>query len=131
VAADKQNHGVNPSSETSRCPRVIPKGVILRTMVDLDSEDRPILNCALKLECPKTWTGLYRTDKDSVRHCQQCKRNVTLCMSQSELDALTAAGKCVVFRVSEVSMKLGLFEQWLDARSSKKGRFLAAVLWHR
>lgn len=58
---------------------------------------KDILNCKLDFECPQQWANLTPTDDSGVQYCQQCQKNVYLCLTQAELDTALAQGKCVSF----------------------------------
>ena len=54
-----------------------------------------IEHCEFSYRCPKTWDSLYRTNIESIRYCDQCKRNVYLSKSIEEANTDAAKGRCV------------------------------------
>jgi len=65
------------------------------------------LNCALAFECPQVWDALQATHDPDVRFCTQCRKSVTFCRTQEQLDELQGSGDCVAFQSSEVRQLLG------------------------
>ena len=66
----------------------------------------PIEDCELAYECPMLLEALTATGEVTgtgleVLHCHVCRKNVYPCQDQAELDANTAAGRCVMFRARE------------------------------
>ena len=53
------------------------------------------LRCEFKFECPKKWETLTPTPVANVRHCDHCKKDVTLALNNFHLAELTVAGACV------------------------------------
>ncbi|MBB5211485.1 hypothetical protein [Microbulbifer hydrolyticus] len=50
-----------------------------------------------KFQCPQHWQDLSKTDKESIRYCSDCRRNVHLAHSASELNDLARQGACVAW----------------------------------
>lgn len=77
-------------------------------------EHGPFVNCTLEKECPADWHRLVETDRDKVRHCATCAKDVHFCTDQGELDAHAAQGHCVAFyepratRPRNKNVRLGL-----------------------
>jgi hypothetical protein len=57
----------------------------------------PFLNCEMEFECSKNWFELTDTDKAGIKRCSTCGRNVHLCVTQNDLDALSSKGECIAF----------------------------------
>jgi len=72
------------------------------------------LNCTLDYECDADWHALTPTDRENVRHCVACNREVHFCTEQSQLDGLAEQGHCVAFFEAQprgtkpTGMRLGL-----------------------
>jgi hypothetical protein len=60
-----------------------------------------IRNCPTQFRfvCPMTWDSLALTEKDDVRHCDQCSRDVHFCVSDEETIAHAKAGHCIAREV--------------------------------
>ena len=58
-----------------------------------------IRNCDVefKLRCPKQWIDLTPTDRNTVRYCQECGKNVYFCHSTEELKRRSDNNQCVAF----------------------------------
>ena len=50
-----------------------------------------------KFQCPRRWQDLCKTDKESIRYCSHCRKNVHLAHSASELNDLARQGACVAW----------------------------------
>ncbi|MDH5394071.1 MAG: hypothetical protein OEY11_12855 [Gammaproteobacteria bacterium] len=61
--------------------------------------EKIILNCNVGFEfmCPKTWGRLDVTEKESVRYCNGCERNVYYCLTVDDVRVHAKAGNCVAF----------------------------------
>lgn len=55
------------------------------------------LNCTLDYECDADWHALTPTDRENVRNCPACNREVHFCIEQSQLDRQAEQGHCVAF----------------------------------
>ncbi|HEX7898013.1 MAG TPA: hypothetical protein VF950_09660 [Planctomycetota bacterium] len=57
----------------------------------------PIRNCGLsfKFRCPKTWDSLRVTRDPGVRHCEACRKDVYLCVTDEETALRAREGRCV------------------------------------
>lgn len=62
----------------------------------LKAKDK-IINCEFEYKCPLQWSGLQKSENEDIRFCSSCEKNVYFAHSQSELDDLATAGKCVAF----------------------------------
>jgi len=60
-------------------------------------DQQEFLNCAMEFECPKDWFALEPTDKAEIKHCNQCKKEVHLCVNQEELNQAVEQQLCVAF----------------------------------
>lgn len=59
-----------------------------------------IANC-FDYRCPKVWNRLKKTDREGVRFCKECERDVFFTENREEAQQLAKDGKCVAFRVSD------------------------------
>jgi len=61
-------------------------------------------NCSelFRLVCPLSWDKLQRTDDDTVRYCEVCKKNVYLCTSPEQVQAHSFANDCIAVHVRMV-----------------------------
>lgn len=59
----------------------------------------PVEYCPVefRFKCPKRWTALTPTDRDDVRHCGACERDVYFCASLDEVRRHATLGDCVAF----------------------------------
>lgn len=67
--------------------------------------NRTIRNCKddFAFVCPKSWDSLQRTDRDSVRHCQECKEMVYLVRTDEETIERARAGQCIAREIPDAS----------------------------
>ena len=58
-----------------------------------------IQNCepSWQFVCPQTWDNLHDTVEQGVRRCHECKKNVYMTHTMSDVIKLTKEGKCVAF----------------------------------
>jgi hypothetical protein len=58
---------------------------------------RTIRNCSFtwKVQCPKEWVELDATLSESVRHCQECERDVYYCATDDETLDHARLGHCI------------------------------------
>jgi hypothetical protein len=63
----------------------------------------PIRHCDVKFayECPKEWSRLEATDREDVRFCRQCSKEVFFCRTTDEATAHARAGRCVAIDAEE------------------------------
>lgn len=56
-----------------------------------------IRNCPIKMKfkCPREWESLAVTDKEGVRHCDQCDEDVYFCPTDEETLRHARAGRCI------------------------------------
>lgn len=55
----------------------------------------PIINCEFEYECDLDWDLLDKTEDPMVNFCDECKREVRLCLSEEEIDRAWEAGTCI------------------------------------
>lgn len=62
-----------------------------------------IENCdwEFKFQCPVDWEQLVRTNKEDVRVCDVCLKEVYRCISDADVHTHAALGHCVAIRVEE------------------------------
>ena len=58
-----------------------------------------IKNCDFEYQCPKSWEDLFETNVDSVRYCDQCKKNVYLSQSVIEVHQHAEKHECVAIPI--------------------------------
>lgn len=57
------------------------------------------IRCRFEFTCPQFWSRLQPTDKDDVRHCAECDREVHLALSEEAFRRHSKEGRCVAVRV--------------------------------
>lgn len=70
----------------------------------------PIQHCSFEFECPQDFSKLVETKDSSIRFCNQCQKNVYLCLTTADLVKHSQAGHCVSLAVrpcSATSLKRG------------------------
>lgn len=55
----------------------------------------PIINCEFEYECDLDWDLLNKTNDPLVKFCDQCKREVKLCLTNEEIDNAWETGTCI------------------------------------
>ncbi len=55
----------------------------------------PIINCEFEYECDLDWDLLNKTNDLLVNFCDQCKKEVKLCLSNEEIDRAWEVGACI------------------------------------
>jgi hypothetical protein len=60
-------------------------------------DKQEFINCELEFKCTKNWFELEPTDKAGIKHCNQCKKEVHLCVNQEELNQAAEQQLCVAF----------------------------------
>ncbi len=58
-------------------------------------ENRIVVDCAFRFNCPRDWNALATTSNDRVRFCDTCQRDVHYCGNEEEYLSHAAAGHCV------------------------------------
>jgi len=66
-----------------------------------------IQKCPLRYRCPRLWNELEETEVDSVRFCNECERDVFLCLTEESYQKAIEQGLCVALQ-SEVEEELVL-----------------------
>jgi hypothetical protein len=54
-----------------------------------------IINCKFEYKCDLDWDLLNETQDPKIRFCNQCKKEVKLCLSNNEIDRAWETGTCV------------------------------------
>jgi len=59
----------------------------------------PIQDCKklFKYLCPKKWENLEPTEREKVRFCNSCRKNVYLCSSEEEAESYS--GVCIALEI--------------------------------
>ncbi len=65
------------------------------------------INCTMEFECNADWDSLNRTDRQDVRHCAICDKNVYFCTNQDQLEAHAVQNHCVTFQETPVRQRTG------------------------
>jgi hypothetical protein len=61
----------------------------------------PIINCEFEYECDLDWDLLNKTNDPMVNYCDQCKKEVKLCLSNEEIDRDSSSQE--VIKASSIS----------------------------
>lgn len=69
---------------------------------------------ASRVQCPMTWSALQATERDGVRHCTGCQRDVYYALTVGEARAHAKDGHCVALDVTSA--------RWRDDLSEPFGR---------
>jgi uncharacterized protein (TIGR02996 family) len=72
---------------------------------------RPAPALGFELVCPMRWDRLAPTEREDVRSCSACRRNVTYCTTIEQARTLAMSGECVAVDVSEKREILDLESQ--------------------
>ncbi len=54
-----------------------------------------IINCEFEYKCDFDWDLLSKTKDPQIRFCNQCKKQVKLCLSNDEIDLAWETGTCI------------------------------------
>ena len=73
-------------------------------MTDQKATITKFSGCEFTFECPQKWDQFTLTAMPNVRHCDQCKKAVTLCADEEEFKRLAEDGACVAIYLKEVVM---------------------------
>lgn len=65
-------------------------------------DDIDIEGCEIQFDCPKKGDELTRTSRDTVRHCEVCKKSVHLCKTKRELEEASNNGLCVAVDIKQI-----------------------------
>jgi hypothetical protein len=52
-------------------------------------------NCEMEFECPRDWFELEQTNKAGTKHCNQCHKDVHLCINQEDLAQAIEKKLCI------------------------------------
>ena len=63
-------------------------------------ENIALRNCQFAFRCSKTWESLGATDKNQVKFCNDCDREVYFCATDQELSEAIEKNRCVALVVS-------------------------------
>lgn len=56
------------------------------------------------IRCDKRWETLAETRETTVKHCQQCDRNVFLAITPGELERIAQRGDCAAYLPEVISI---------------------------
>jgi hypothetical protein len=54
-----------------------------------------IIHCEFEFKCDLNWKNLNPTGGPMVRYCEQCKKNVLLCLDNEQIDHVWENGLCI------------------------------------
>ena len=69
-----------------------------------------IRNCKFAYKCEANWGLLEDTNKEKIRYCKECSKEVHFCENDKELTDAVRADYCVAFERIE---KNGLFNKMI------------------
>ena len=76
-----------------------------------DAQSTTIMqNCPLHFQCTQQWSELEGTEKEDIRFCFKCERNVFLINSYEELRDAVLENKCVAFFTTDYAKRERNFE---------------------
>ncbi len=61
------------------------------------------ISCRFKLKCPKVWRLLQPTEREGVRHCSECDRDVHLALTEENFRQHSDEGRCIAVPVLQNS----------------------------
>lgn len=64
-----------------------------------EDENRIVVDCEFRINCPREWDALTPTGDDLVRFCDVCSRDVHYCRNAGEYLSHASSGRCVAVRV--------------------------------
>ena len=64
----------------------------------------PIIHCEFEYACPLNWAELKPTESANVRYCDQCAKEVTLCLDDAQIDAAWERGLCIAHPFYDAQM---------------------------
>ncbi len=82
-------------------------------MSQFEESDRSainIRNCGFNFSCTQNWADLTATPNDAVKFCEQCRKEVLLCLTEDALQKALAAKQCVAVHpktVLDLKARLG------------------------
>lgn len=57
------------------------------------------ITCQFHFKCPQLWDRLFLTNRDGVRHCSECNRDVHLALTQEDFSRHRDEGHCIAVPV--------------------------------
>lgn len=60
------------------------------------------IRCRFQFTCPQQWSRLQPTEKDGVRHCPACNRDVYLALSEPDVRRFSEQGRCIAVPVVQM-----------------------------
>jgi hypothetical protein len=71
-----------------------------------------IINCEFEYQCDLDWDLLSETKDPKIRFCNQCKKDVKLCLSDDEIDRAWESFTCIAHPMytEEMIAKIRAFE---------------------
>lgn len=57
------------------------------------------ISCLFRFKCPQTWDRLQLTDREEVRHCPECERDVHLALSEEDFRRHSDEGRSIAVPV--------------------------------
>lgn len=54
-----------------------------------------IRNCQFAFRCTSTWDSLQRSEKEGIRYCTDCEKDVHFCRTAQELSDAVRLDRCV------------------------------------
>lgn len=71
----------------------------MRIIDGLDESDIKIRNCVYGLKCDQSWNEMIRTNKESVRFCQKCDKEVFFVERKRQLLKSIKLNRCVAIKM--------------------------------
>lgn len=70
------------------------------------------INCEFEYQCPLDWDLLDKTKDPMISFCNECKREVKLCLSDEEIDRAWESGACIAHPMytEEMIVKIKAYE---------------------
>lgn len=72
------------------------------------SEFYEIRNCVFAYKCEADWEELEDTNKEKIRFCKECQKEVHFCETDKELTEAIRENFCVAFERVEKNKKFSL-----------------------
>ena len=70
----------------------------MRIIDGSDESDIKIRNCIYGLKCDQSWNEMTRTNKESVRFCQKCDKEVFFVEKKGQLLKSIKLNRCVAIK---------------------------------
>ena len=61
--------------------------------------DEVLISCEFSFKCPRSWDRLAATERDDIRYCSACERDVHLALTQEDFRRHAEEGHCLAVRV--------------------------------